>query len=67
MAFDELRSDLPLRKWFTTIAFPLGFGLMAIEFLRFVFVAKTMHSGEAGVASERAELEEQKRTIEEGR
>ena len=36
---------------------------MSIEFLRFVFTAEPMHTGLAGVASDRAELEETKRTL----
>lgn len=36
-------------RWLLTIAFPLSFGLMAIEFSRFVFGQELMHSGEAGI------------------
>jgi TRAP-type C4-dicarboxylate transport system permease small subunit len=36
-------------RWMLTIAFPLSFGLMAIEFSRFVFGSELMHSGEAGI------------------
>ncbi|MFY0692590.1 MAG: TRAP transporter small permease [Paracoccaceae bacterium] len=36
-------------RWMLTIAFPLSFGLMAIEFARFVFGSELMHSGEAGI------------------
>ncbi|MFK7876898.1 MAG: TRAP transporter small permease [Paracoccaceae bacterium] len=36
-------------RWMLTIAFPLSFGLMAIEFSRFVFGDNLMHSGEAGI------------------
>ena len=36
-------------RWMLTIAFPLSFGMMAIEFLRFVFGSDLMHSGEAGI------------------
>lgn len=48
------RNDLDVRayyfpKWALTIAFPISFGLMAIEFSRFVFGAELMHSGEAGI------------------
>lgn len=48
------RNDLDVRayyfpKWILTAAFPLSFGLMAIEFSRFVFGAELMHSGEAGI------------------
>ena len=48
------RNDLDVRayyfpKWILTIAFPVSFGLMAIEFSRFVFGDDLMHSGEAGI------------------
>lgn len=48
------RNDLDVRayyfpKWILTLAFPISFGLMAIEFSRFVFGADLMHSGEAGI------------------
>lgn len=48
------RNDLDVRayyfpKWILTIAFPISFGLMAIEFSRFVFGDDLMHSGEAGI------------------
>lgn len=36
-------------RWLLTIAFPLSFGLMALEFSRFVFGRELMHSGEAGI------------------
>ncbi|MBE1297741.1 MAG: TRAP transporter small permease subunit [Rhodobacteraceae bacterium] len=36
-------------RWLLTIAFPISFGLMAIEFSRFVFGSELMHSGEAGI------------------
>lgn len=36
-------------RWMLTIAFPLSFGAMAIEFARFVFGPELMHSGEAGI------------------
>ncbi|MEM8730633.1 MAG: TRAP transporter small permease [Pseudomonadota bacterium] len=36
-------------RWMLTIAFPLSFGLMAVEFARFVFGPDLMHSGEAGI------------------
>ena len=40
---------------------------MAIEFGRFVVVREPMHVGEAGVASDRAELEETRRSLGEDR
>ena len=51
MAFDELRAQFDLRLWIGTIPFPLGFFLMGVEFLRFVFTAQPMHAGIAGVAA----------------
>lgn len=63
MRFDELRAQLDIRLWVSTIAFPVGFLAMGIEFARFIFTAETMHVGLAGVANERAELEETKRTL----
>lgn len=48
------RNDLDVRayyfpKWILTAAFPISFGLMAVEFSRFVFGSDLMHSGEAGI------------------
>ena len=36
-------------RWLLSITFPLSFGLMAVEFSRFVFGSELMHSGEAGI------------------
>jgi len=49
-----VRNDLDVRayyfpKWILTVTFPISFGLMAIEFSRFVFGDDLMHSGEAGI------------------
>lgn len=48
------RNDYDVRayffpRWILTISFPICFGLMAIEFSRFVFGEELMHSGEAGI------------------
>lgn len=44
----EMRSlDMP--KYLLLGAMPIGFGLMAVQFLRFVFGPQTFHTGEAGV------------------
>lgn len=48
------RNDFDVRayffpRWLLTIAFPISFGLMAVEFGRFVLGAELMHSGEAGI------------------
>lgn len=54
MAENYVRNDFDVRayftpKWWLTAAFPLSFGLMAVEFARFVFGRELMHSGEAGI------------------
>lgn len=48
------RGDFDVRsyyfpRWLLTIAFPLSFGLMTVEFARFVFGREVMHTGEAGI------------------
>lgn len=44
----EMRSlDMP--KFLLLGAMPIGFGLMAVQFARFVFGPETLHTGEAGV------------------
>ena len=48
------RNDYDVRayyfpRWILTISFPISFGLMAVEFSRFVFGRELMHSGEAGI------------------
>ncbi|MEC7489922.1 MAG: TRAP transporter small permease [Pseudomonadota bacterium] len=58
--YDELRTQFDIYRWIITIAFPLGFLLMGIEFIRFLFLKEPMHQGIAGIASEHAEIEEQK-------
>lgn len=63
--YDELRAQFDILRWMTTIAFPVGFSLMGVEFLRFVFARLPMHAGVAGVASERSELEEQQKALAE--
>ena len=67
LAFDELRAERGMRLWTTTIAYPIGFGCMAVEFLRYVFGSETMHSGRAGIANERAELETTRRSLTDAR
>jgi TRAP-type C4-dicarboxylate transport system permease small subunit len=47
MDFDVRAYFFP--RWMLTIAFPVSFGLMAIEFARFVFGRELMHTGKAGV------------------
>jgi C4-dicarboxylate transporter DctQ subunit len=49
-----IRMDYDVRayfypRWLLTIAFPISFGLMAVEFARFAFGRTLMHSGEAGI------------------
>ena len=48
------RNDFDVRAYYfpralLTIAFPLSFGFMAIEFTRFVLGPELLHSGEAGI------------------
>lgn len=44
----EMRSlDMP--KYLLLGAMPIGFGLMAAQFMRFVFGPETLHTGQAGV------------------
>lgn len=48
------RGDFDVRayyfpRWILTITFPVSFGLMAIEFSRFVFGRDLMHTGQAGI------------------
>lgn len=48
------RNDYDVRayyfpRWILTVSFPICFGLMAVEFSRFVFGQELMHSGEAGI------------------
>lgn len=48
------RADYDVRayyfpRWILTLTFPLSFGLMAVEFSRFVFGEELMHTGEAGI------------------
>ena len=58
VTYDELRSQVDVPRWVSTIAFPAGFLLMGVEFLRYVVARRPMHGGVAGIASERAEIEE---------
>ncbi len=48
------RNDFDVRayfypRWLLTITFPISFGIMAIEFMRFVVGPDLLHSGEAGI------------------
>jgi TRAP-type C4-dicarboxylate transport system permease small subunit len=36
-------------RWLLTVAFPISFGAMAVEFARFVLGPELLHSGEAGI------------------
>jgi hypothetical protein len=63
MAFDELRAQLDIRLWVSTLAFPIGFFMMGVEFARFILASENMHTGLAGVANDRIELEETKRNL----
>lgn len=50
--YDELRAQLDIKRWIVMGSMPIGFGLMAIEYLRFVFGHTLLHSGKAGVSGE---------------
>ncbi len=47
MDFDVRAYFFP--RWLLTITFPISFGLMALEFLRFVLGREILHTGKAGV------------------
>lgn len=54
VATNLARGDFDVRayffpRWMLTIAFPVSFGLMAVEFARFVAGPELMHEGEAGI------------------
>lgn len=36
-------------RWLLTVTFPVSFGVMAVEFARFVLGPELLHSGEAGI------------------
>ena len=63
MAFDELRAQFDIPLWVSTVPFPFGFAMMAIEFFRFTVLSEPMHTGLAGVASDRIELEDTQRDL----
>ena len=65
--FELARSLTPGRiaVWSILVAFPVGFFLMGVEFLRFLFTKEPMHTGLAGLANERAELEMHKKSFSE--
>ena len=46
---DALMRSLDMPKWLVLGSMPIGFGLMGLQFLRFVFGPETLHTGEAGV------------------
>jgi C4-dicarboxylate transporter DctQ subunit len=50
--YDELRAQLDIKRWIVTVSMPIGFGLMGIEFLRYVFGGRLLHTGKAGLAGE---------------
>lgn len=45
----DVRGSRDIPRWIVTAALPVGFGLMSVEFLRFVFGREIMHTGQAGV------------------
>jgi len=46
---DALMRSLDMPKWLVLGSMPIGFGLMGLQFLRFVFGPETLHTGQAGV------------------
>lgn len=50
--YDELRAQLDIKRWIITSSMPVGFGLMGVEFLRYVFGRDLLHSGKAGVTGD---------------
>ena len=46
---DALMRSVDMPKWLLLGSMPICFGLMALQFSRFVFGSETLHSGEAGV------------------
>ena len=50
--YDELRAQFDIKRWIVTGSMPVGFGLMAIEYLRFVLGSEHLHSGKAGVSGD---------------
>ena len=50
--YDQLRAQFDIKRWIVIGAMPIGFGLMGIEFLRYVIGRQTLHTGKAGVAGE---------------
>ena len=45
----DVRGSRDIPRWYVTVALPVGFGLMSVEFLRFVLGREIMHTGQAGV------------------
>lgn len=48
------RNDFDVRayffpRWMLTVTFPISFGLMAVEFAKFVVGEELMHTGQAGI------------------
>jgi TRAP-type C4-dicarboxylate transport system permease small subunit len=48
------RNDFDVRayffpRWLLTVTLPVSFGLMAVEFSRFVFGSELLHTGQAGI------------------
>ena len=45
----DVRGSRDIPRWIVMIAMPIGFGLMSVEFVRFVFGKELLHSGVSGV------------------
>ena len=46
---DALMRSLDMPKWLVLGSMPICFGLMAVQFMRFVVGPETLHTGQAGV------------------
>lgn len=45
----DVRGSRDIPRWIVMVAMPVGFGLMAVEFARFVAGSELLHTGETGV------------------
>jgi TRAP-type C4-dicarboxylate transport system permease small subunit len=45
----DVRGSIDTSRWIVTGAMPIGFGLMAVEFSRFIFGREIMHAGRSGL------------------
>lgn len=45
----DVRGSIDTPRWIVTGAMPIGFGLMAVEFSRFIFGPNILHAGRSGL------------------